>query len=76
MSSSWWDAQGQAGSDRQEKQAPQCDDASKTEDVEAGASEDHFAKFFELTQEMVKSQEEAFQKQLADMAYGYPGCFG
>ena len=68
-----------AGSDRQEKQAPQGDDAPKTEDVEAGASEDHLAKFFELTQEMVKSQEEAFQKQLADMVgekHGYPGCFG
>ena len=37
------------------------------------------AKFFELTQEVVKSQEEAFQKQLADMVgekHGYPGCFG
>ena len=33
--------------------------------MEAGAS-DHLANF-ELTQEMVKSQEEAFQKQLADM---------
>ena len=55
-----------AGSDRQEKQAPQGDDAPKTEDVEAGAS-DHLANF-EPTQEMVKSQEEAFQKQLADMA--------
>ena len=66
-----------AGSDRQEKQAPQGDDAPKTEDVEAGAS-DHLANF-ELTQEMVKSQEEAFQKQLADMVgekHGYPGCFG
>ena len=55
-----------AGSDRQEKQAPQGDDAPKTQDAEAGAS-DHLSKFFELTQEMVKSQEEAFQKQLADM---------
>ena len=58
-----------AGSDRQEKQAPQAepqgDDAPKTEDVvEAGASQD--AKF-ELTQAMVKAQEEAFKKKLAVM---------
>ena len=54
-----------AGSDRQEKQAPQAepqgDDAPKTEDVvEAGASQDHLAKVFE-------SQEEAFKTMLADM---------